>query len=144
MTHIFFMLCCVTHVIYIVRVTLDDNSFHPIEGLFTNVFVNLLHSYCLRQVRSIQAFASPEIIYYSAITVTLFRAKCVFQMHKIEPFSKQRATIICCKPDRLILCASTYDCNLVCAIEHFVVTFSRNDFFVLAMLKALWQGRCLL
>ena len=44
----------------------------------------------------------------------------------------------------VVFCASTCDDNVVCAIKYFIVTFFRNDFFVLATSKALWQGRNLL
>ena len=53
-----------------VRVTFDGNSSSR-ERLF-NVFADLLHSYCLGQDRSIQAFGRPEIFYYSAIMVAYF------------------------------------------------------------------------
>ena len=36
-----------------VRVTFDGNLFHPAEDLFRKVFVDMLHSYCLEQNRSI-------------------------------------------------------------------------------------------
>ena len=55
-----------------VRVTFNGNLFHPAEGLFRKVFVDLLRSYCLGQDRSIQAFARMEIFYYCAITVAPF------------------------------------------------------------------------
>ena len=48
----------------IVRVTFDGNLFHPVESLFREVFADLLHSYCLGQDRSIQAFARSEILLY--------------------------------------------------------------------------------
>ena len=60
------------HYIFIsIRVTFDSNLLHLAEGLFKNVFAELLHIYCLGQDRSNQAFARPEIFYYSVIMVVL-------------------------------------------------------------------------
>ena len=83
--------------IVFIRVTFDGNLFHSAEGLFKKFFADLLHSYCLGQDRYIQAFARPEIFYYSAITITFFALNCFrnsFLMHKIKPFLKQRATLL--------------------------------------------------
>ena len=58
-----------------VRITFNGNAFHPAIGLFKQVFADLLHSYCLGQDQTIQAFARPEIINYSATNVAFFRVK---------------------------------------------------------------------
>ena len=106
-------------------------------------FADLLRSYCLGRDRSIKPFARREIFYYSAITVVLFALNCFgnapFKCTKLNLFWNNAQ--LCCKSNLLVFCASMCVGNLVCAIKHFVVTFSRNDFFVLATLEALWQGR---
>ena len=51
--------------------TFDGNLFHLAGGCLKR-FADLLQSYCLEQDRHIQAFARPEIFYYSAITAAPF------------------------------------------------------------------------
>ena len=69
-----------------------------------------------------------------------------FSSNQLEPRNSNSSRIfwtdlVCCKSDLLVFCASKCDCNLVCATKYFFITFFRNYFFVLATLKALWQGR---
>ena len=55
--------------------------FQLAEGCSKMLYDDLLHSYCLGRNRFIQAFARPEIFYYSGITVAPFSRQISLEVH---------------------------------------------------------------
>ena len=95
--------------VVLVRVKFNGNLFHPAEGLFKRIFADLLHSYCLGRDRYFQAFAGPEIFYYSAITVASFALNCfrnaLFKCIKLNRF--RNSLQLCRKPELLVFYAQS-------------------------------------